>query len=127
MTPDRKAVPIRALLSCLALGALTACVTSPATSDTLVVDQEAVLEGEVVSVDATPWTYDGNAVVTVSATSAGTVKVQLPARWNLCRAEPPGDVQGLKPGDRVHVAGTAIGADAMVVCAQATHHLRKVE
>ena len=32
--------------------------------------------------------------------------VQLPARWNLCKAQAPADVQALKPRDRVQATGT---------------------
>ena len=114
-----------------AMLAMSACATAPpptATAATaLVVGQQATIEGDVVSVDTAPWAYDGNAVVTVSTTRAGTVSVQLPARWNLCKAQPPGDVQALKPRDRVQVIGTVTAPDALVVCEQPQHTLRKVE
>ena len=109
-----------------ALATLAACATAPM-GTALVVGQQATIEGDVVSVDTAPWAYDGNAVVTVSTTSAGTVSVQLPARWNLCKAQPPGDVQALKPRDRVQVIGTVTAPDALVVCEQPQHTLRKVE
>ncbi|QNP41693.1 hypothetical protein [Lysobacter solisilvae (ex Woo and Kim 2020)] len=117
------ATPARGLLLALVAAALAACATAPAGA--LVDGREALLEGTVTAVDTTPWTYDGNAVVTVT-TANGTVRVQLPARWNLCKAPPPDDVQALQPGDRVHAAGTAIGADSVVVCAQPQHHLRRL-
>ena len=116
-----------AFLATLATAALSACATAPATSTSLVEGQQAAIEGEVVSVDTAPWAYDGNAVITVSTSNAGTVQVQLPARWNLCKAEPFGDVQALKPKDRVHVAGTVTGTGTVVVCEQPQHHLRKAE
>jgi len=53
------------------------------------------------------------------------VAVQLPARWNLCKAPPLGDVQALKPGDRVRVIGTVTAPDEVVVCAQPQHRLVK--
>lgn len=108
--------------------ALSACVTTPTQQGgPLVVGQQASLEGEVVNVDTNPWAYDGNAVVTISTIDAGTVSVQLPARWNLCKAQPLGDVQALKPRDRVQVVGTATAPGELVVCAQPEHRLRKVE
>jgi acid phosphatase class B len=114
-----------------AMLAMSACATAPpptASSTTArVVGQQATIEGAVVSVDTAPWAYDGNAVVTVSTTGAGTVRVQLPARWNLCKAQPPGDVQALKPGDRVRAIGTVAAPDTLVVCEQPQHTLRKVE
>lgn len=114
-------------LTTFALAALSACATAPATTASLVEGQQAIIEGEVVSVDTDPWAYDGNAVVTVRTNDAGTVQVQLPARWNLCKAEPFGDVQALKPHDRVHVAGTVTEAGTLVVCEQPQHHLRKMD
>jgi hypothetical protein len=106
---------------------LCACTTSPARPVALVVGAEATVEGAIVAVDTTPWSYDGNAVVTVSTAEAGVVKVQLPARWNLCKAASPGDLQALRPGDRVSAIGTVSAADTLVVCARAAHRLRKVE
>jgi hypothetical protein len=115
----------------VAMLAMSACATAPpATASSAaarVVGQQATIEGAVVSVDTAPWAYDGNAVVTVSTTGAGTVRVQLPARWNLCKAQPPGDVQALKPGDRVQAIGTVTAPDTLVVCEQPQHTLRKVE
>jgi hypothetical protein len=115
----------------VAMLAMSACATAPpATASSAaarVVGQQATIEGAVVSVDTAPWAYDGNAVVTVSTTGAGTVRVQLPARWNLCKAQPPGDVQALKPGDRVQAIGTVTAPGTLVVCEQPQHVLRKVE
>ena len=124
MLPPRVAV-IAALLM------MSACTTVPPPTSSrataLVPGQQATIEGEVVSVDTAPWAYDGNAVVTVSTASAGTVSVQLPARWNLCKAQPPGDVQALQPRDRVQAIGTVTAPDTLVVCEQPQHTLRKVE
>jgi hypothetical protein len=124
MLPPRVAV-IAALLM------MSACTTAPPPTSSratvLMPGQQATIEGEVVSVDTAPWAYDGNAVVTVSTASAGTVSVQLPARWNLCKAQPPGDVQALQPRDRVQAIGTVTAPDTLVVCEQPQHTLRKVE
>ena len=113
-----------------ALAALSACATapgSPSVTGALAVGQQATLEGDVVSVDTDPWAYDGNAVVTVSTATAGTVKVQLPARWNLCKAQPLEDLQALQPRDRVEVVGTVSAPGEVVVCEQPQHRLRKVD
>ena len=115
-----------AFLTALAV-VLSGCATAPANTASLVEGQQAMIEGEVVNVDTAPWAYDGNAVITVSTRNTGIVRVQLPARWNLCKAQPIGDVQALKPQDRVHVAGTVAEAGTLVVCEQPQHHLRKVE
>jgi len=114
-----------------AMLAMSACATAPPAATpsaaTLVVGQQATIEGVVVSVDTAPWAYDGNAVLTVSTASAGTVSVQLPARWNLCKAQAPDDVQALKPRDRVQAIGTVTAPDTLVVCEQPQHALRRVE
>lgn len=117
---------VRHLTIGVALLALSACATAPGGTP-FKVGQQATLQGTVVSVDTAPWTYDGNAVVVVSTTDARTVNVQLPARWNLCKARPLGDVQALKPGDRVEVVGTVTEPDRLVVCAEPQHLLRKVD
>lgn len=116
----------RMLAIAVALIALSACATTP-TGGALVVGQQATLEGDVASVDTNPWAYDGNAVVTISTVDAGTVSVQLPARWNLCKARPLGDVQAFKPGDRVQAVGTVTAPGELMVCAQPEHRLRKIE
>ena len=106
---------------------LSACSTMQGVGATLMVGQEASIEGAVVGVDTAPWTYDGNAVVTVATTTSGTVKVQLPARWNLCKAQPHQGIQELKPRDRVRAVGTVADDNSLVVCAQPQHLLRKIE
>lgn len=109
---------------------LSACATAPVSvpaSAAFEVGQQAAFEGEVVSVDTAPWAYDGNAIVAVSSSASGTVKVQLPARWNLCKAQPLADVQALRPGDRVRIVGTVTAADEVVVCQQPQDVLRKLE
>ncbi len=116
----------RLVLSAAALLVLSACATAPA-GDALVVGQQATIEGDVVSVDTKPWAYDGNAVIAISTANAGTINVQLPARWNLCKAAPPDDVQALKPRDRVQAIGTVTSPGEMVVCERAEHRLRKIE
>jgi hypothetical protein len=105
--------------------ALSACATVP-TGNAMVVGQRATFEGEVVSVNTDPWAYDGNAMVAVSTVGSGIVSVQLPARWNLCKAQPLGDVQALKPGDRVQVVGTATAPDEVVVCQQPQDRLHRI-
>ena len=106
------------------IAALSACATTP-TATALVIGQQATITGDVVAVDTDPWAYDGNAVITVATATAGTVKVQLPARRNLCKAQPLDDVQALKAGDRVEAVGTVTAADEMVVCEQPQHRLNK--
>jgi hypothetical protein len=116
----------RLALSALMLATLSGCASLPAATP-LVVGNQATIEGDVISVNTDPWAYDGNAVVTVSTATAGAVSVQLPARWNLCKAQPLDDVQALKPGDRVEAVGTVTAPGEMVVCQQPQHRLHKIE
>jgi hypothetical protein len=110
------------------LVALTSCATVPSPSPAaLVAGEQATIEGEVVRVDTAPWAYDGNAVITIATATAGTVGVQLPARWNLCKAQPLEDVQALKPRDRVQAVGTVTAPGELVVCEQPEHRLRKID
>ena len=127
--PKRHLSVTRLAVIAAALSALAACATAPSTptSGALAVGQQATLEGYVVSVDTDPWAYDGNAVITVSTATAGTIKVQLPARWNLCKAQPLDDLQSLRPRDRVEVVGTVTAPGELVVCEQPQHRLRKVD
>ncbi|MEJ1097290.1 MULTISPECIES: hypothetical protein [unclassified Pseudoxanthomonas] len=112
------------LATAVALAALSGCATVPAGS-AMSVGQEATIEGNVVSVNTDPWAYDGNAVVMVS-TAKGDVRVQLPARWNLCKAQPLDDIQSFEPNDRVQAVGTVTGPGEMVVCGQPEHRLTEM-
>ncbi|MEP6906373.1 MAG: hypothetical protein ABI858_00085 [Pseudoxanthomonas sp.] len=103
---------------------LSACATTPANTE-WVVGQQATIEGRVLAVDTAPWAYDGNAILSIATTDAGTVRTQLPARWNLCKAQPLPDLQALKPGDRVQAIGTVNAPGEIVICAQPEHFLRK--
>lgn len=124
--PLRKPMPLASLMLAGIALLFSACASTPRTA-ALKVGEQATIEGSVVSVDTAPWAYDGNAVVTVASASAGTVRVQLPARWNLCKAAPPDDLQALKAGDRVQAIGEATARDDMVVCALPAHRLRRID
>ena len=87
--------------------------------------QQVAFDGRVVSVDIAPWAYDGNAVIVVATDAAREVRVQLPARWNLCKA-PSVDVQALKAGDRVHVVAGADEAGSVTVCERAEHRVQRI-
>lgn len=117
-----------ALLAAVALAALAARagMRTPAVS---AAGAQLTIEGTVASVDTAPWAYDGNAVVQVSGTAHGTVAVQLPARWNLCRARPVEEVQGLQKDMRVRVrvTGTVDAPDRMTVCEHASHGLQRID
>lgn len=123
MTSHPAPSPVRLTAMLTACLSLAACTTTP-TVPAWVRGQQATVEGQVATVDTTPWTYDGSAVVTL-ATPTGNVDVHLPARWNLCKAPPPDDVQALKAGDRVRVTGTVSEPHTLVVCEQPTHGLQR--
>lgn len=84
------------------------------------------MEGTVVRVDTAPWAYDGSAVVTVADGTRGNVDVQLPARWNLCKAPSPERVAELRVGERVRATGSLLEGGAVVVCGNASDRLERV-
>ena len=93
----------------------------------LLVEQQVALEGTVTSVDLTPMAYDGSALVVLATRAHGSVTLHLPARRHLCRAQGLDLLDGLKPGDGLRVAGTASGPADVVVCAQASHRLQRMD
>lgn len=117
--------PIRLPIAlCLALAA-TGCATTPASAP-LTAGTEASIEGSVLSINTQPLAYDGNAVIFVETMDRQRVSVQLPARWNLCKA-PAVDVNALTVGSRVRVTGTVGEEGEIVVCQKETHRLLPVE
>lgn len=114
--------PLFPIAACLALAA---CASTSATHAPSAGAQSTV-EGQVVSVDTAPWAYDGSAVVTVDTDTRGAVRVQLPARWNLCKAPAPQDIDRLQPGQRVRATGTVSEDGALVVCERAEHALVRI-
>ena len=74
-----------ALVFVLAIALATASCATPSDAPPAT-DGNISVEGVVASIDTQPWTYDGNAVVEVDVAGRGRVAVQLPARWNLCKA-----------------------------------------
>ncbi len=106
--------------ACIALATVGCASTVPASA--LTVGSQATADGTIVSIDTQPWTYDGNAVVLLDTGSSGRVSVQLPARWNLCKAGPV-DVTALAVGQRVQAIGTVTAAGELVVCERAEHRL----
>ena len=96
------------------------CATTPSTDGSAADRLE--IAGTIASIDLQPWTFDGNAVITVDTVDAGRVDVQLPARWNLCAASPV-DVEALAVGMRVQAVGARAEDGALVVCGDAAHRL----
>ena len=103
----------------------TSCTTTTA-DDAGQADGQLGIEGTITAIDLQPWTYDGNAIVQVDTDGHGDVQVQLPARWNLCKAAPV-DVEALDVGMRVQAVGAVSGDGGLVVCADPEHRLVPVE
>lgn len=119
-------MPIRTFALALATLAATACATRGPAAAPLASGTEASFEGRLASVDTAPWAYDGNARLVVATAAHGDVAVELPARWNLCKASGIGDAGGFKAGERVLVAGTVTAPGTVTVCEQATHRISRL-
>lgn len=104
---------------CIVLAA-AGCASKPAASPPS--DGQTSIEGTIASIDTAPWAYDGNAVIQVDTADRGRVAVQLPARWNLCKAAPV-NVEALAVGMRVRAVGNAGAEGELVVCQQEAHRL----
>ena len=113
------ALPLTFALA-VALAAASCTTTPPDVAEQA--DGPLSIEGTITAIDLKPWTYDGNAIVQVDADGSGPVQVQLPARWNLCKAAPV-DVEALAVGMRVQAVGAASGEGGLVVCGDAAHKL----
>lgn len=111
---------VLAATACLALAAAGCATTTPVPA--LVAGGQATVDGTIASIDTKPWTYDGNAVVLLDTASNGQVSVQLPARWNLCKAGQV-DVAALAVGHRAQAVGTVTEGGALVVCERVEHRL----
>lgn len=109
---------------CVGLATASCATTTPVVAAPT--DDPLRIEGTITTIDLEPWTFDGNATVQVDADGRGVVQVQLPARWNLCKA-PPVDVQSLAVGMRVQAVGAATGEGGLVVCMDATHRLQPLQ
>lgn len=128
MRPDRDARAVTRHRSPPAPLALFAAVLSaggcastlPATND-----GDLRFVGRVTAVDMTPWTYDGNAVVSIASDTGGTIAVELPARWNLCRAQAVDAPETLR-GQRVRVVARAMAPGRAVVCESAEHRIERL-
>ncbi|WP_208542778.1 hypothetical protein [Luteimonas yindakuii] len=117
--------PVSPLLLSLAIAlACASCATSREAPSTA--GGDVAIEGTVASIDTRPWMYDGNAVIEVDVDGRGRVAVQLPARWNLCRAAPV-DVEALAVGMRVQAVGATGDEERLTVCSDPGHRLQPLE
>ncbi len=114
--PRLAGVPAVLCIGLLAGGCATTAGTPLATGT------QARISGSIAAIDTRPWTYDGNAVIQVDTREHGRVAVQLPARWNLCKAAPV-DVQALSVGMRVQAVGSVGNDGEIVVCQDEAHRL----
>ena len=112
---ERRPAPVVRLLPALLL--LAACASSP--------DAGGAVRGEVVSVDAAPLAYDGDALVVVR-TDAGERTVRVPARVNLCEAADLPALDTLRPGDHVEARGDVNAEGDVTPCASPNHFFRVV-
>ena len=117
-------LPRQAMMAPIVCLAMTtaACTTTPSAGGTLSAGSQATVDGTIASIDTKPWTYDGNAMVLLDTAVYGRVSVQLPARWNLCKAGQV-DVASLVVGRRARAVGTVTDDGAVVVCERAEHRL----
>ena len=106
--------------------AIAGCSTTAPATKALETGQQAAIEGRITAIDLSPWTYDGNAVIKIQSDANGPVSVQLPARWNLCKA-PPVDTNVLAVGRRVRVVGTVGQAGEIGVCDRAEHQVQLLD
>lgn len=132
LRPQQSVLRARARHACRAMPAallvmLAACAAPGGTMQPLAADRQAVVEGRVVSVDASPMAYDGDALVVLDSVSHGQLTVHLPARTNLCRAQGLGLLGELRAGDRLQVEGLATGPADITVCQEPTHRLQRID
>ena len=112
---------LMALIACIAM-TTAACTTTPSAGSALSAGSQATVDGTIAAIDTQPWTYDGNAIVLLDTAKNGRVSVQLPARWNLCKAGQV-DVASLVVGKRARAIGTVTDDGAVVVCERTEHRL----
>lgn len=106
--------------------AIAGCATTAPATTPLTAGQQASIEGRITAIDMRPWTFDGNAVIQFESDAHGLVSVQLPARWNLCKAQAV-NVKALAVGRRARVVGAVGDAGEIVVCERAEHRLQLMD
>ena len=113
------------VLVLVGLGALAGCAALPS-SPAAAVGRDLAFAGTVVSVDTAPWAYDGSAVVVVESGAQGRIAVELPARYNLCKAQGIGAASQLTAGMKVDVNGRLTAPGRLSVCESASHHILRM-
>ena len=115
-----------ATAAALLLG-MAGCAATGSAAGPMVVDQRAVIEGQVASVDLSPMAYDGDALVVVTSATQGDITVHLPARRNVCKAQGLDLMDELKPDDRVRVEGLTTGAGEIRLCQDVADRLQRID
>lgn len=118
-------MPFRHALAIGLATLLAGCASGPG-MDAGAVGAEAAFEGELLAVDTAPWAYDGNARLRVRTADRAEWAVELPARWNLCKASGIGDAGGFTAGQRVEVRGTVTAPRTVTVCSGADHRIARL-
>jgi hypothetical protein len=85
---------------------------------------DRTLAGTVAAIDLDPMSYDADGVVTVRTSGGDTVRVLLPARYNLCAATYD-DWSDLAVGDAVEARGVVTSEGAVRPCESAEHYFRR--
>lgn len=106
---------------------VVACAAPGGAARPLVAERQVIVEGRVMSVDASPMAYDGDALVVLHSVSHGPLTVHLPARTNLCRAQGLGLLGELRVGDQLQVEGMATGPADISVCQEPSHRLQRID
>ncbi len=120
----RQSFLFMAIVFCMAV--IGGCATTAPATQLLKAREQASIEGRITAIDLTPWAFDGNAVIQLKSDSNGLVAVQLPARWNLCKAQPV-NTNALAVGRRVRVVGTVGESGEIGVCERAEHRLQLLD
>lgn len=114
--------PVTSFRTALIAATLTLAACTHAPVDTA---SSNAIEGRVSAIDTSPWAYDGSGVLTVDA-GTRSVRVSLPARWNLCKGRGLDTAGDLKIGDRVRVVGVAGDDGTVDACSDARYSIQKL-
>lgn len=112
----------RVLVGLIVALALTACGRRSFQEQAL--GSAQTVRGEVLKVDVSPMTVDGDGILQLRTPSGQEVRVLVPARERRCLAEGLDLFHRLRPGDRVEVRGRVIDQSSIQPCVDTGHYLR---
>lgn len=104
--------------------AASGCASMPG-SAAMQVGRDIAFTGTVASADFAPWAFDGSAVVRVDSPQ-GRIAIELPARYNLCKAQGIGGASTLAVGMKVDVNGRVTAPGKVSVCESVSHHIVRI-